>query len=85
MVDGVREVLEINESQIMDPPNSGEIKTTDFIYGIVNIDDHLIMLLDINLILNQNEITDMQNRVNQIKEKTKDKEKVKEKEKEVKI
>ena len=78
MVDGVREVLEINKAQIMDPPNSGEIKVSEFIYGIVNIDDHLIMLLDINLILNYKEIADMQKQISSIKKKVKETENEKE-------
>jgi len=65
LVDSVQEVLEIEESQIQPPPSIGNKYKSEFIEGVVKIDDDFIMLLDMDLIFSTDELTS-------IKEKSSD-------------
>jgi purine-binding chemotaxis protein CheW len=56
VVDAVKEVLEINPSQVLEPPTIGSEFETKFIYGMVEIGDHFIMLLDIDGIISAREV-----------------------------
>lgn len=48
LVDSVQEVLEINDSDILPPPSIGNKFKTEFINGVINLNDEFIMILDMN-------------------------------------
>jgi len=54
-VDGVSEVLQINQSDIEPPPPLGARVRTDFIEGMGKVGDRLMILLDIDRILSAEE------------------------------
>jgi len=56
IIDEVREVTDINESQIERPPSFGNDNETDFIMGIGKFEKSVKMLLDIDRILSAAEI-----------------------------
>lgn len=56
LVDSVHAVLEINESEIQPSPNIGSKYKSEFIYGMINIDEKFIMLLDMEKVFSSNEI-----------------------------
>jgi purine-binding chemotaxis protein CheW len=69
LVDSVQEVLEIEKEQILPPPKLGGLENSnEFIYGIVNMDEKLLMLLDINLLLNDTELSGIEKQVSKIKD-----------------
>ena len=55
VVDEVSEVLQIQEDEIAPPPPMGTNVKVDFISGMGKVGDHLMILLDIDLILSTNE------------------------------
>lgn len=48
LVDGVEEVVEIEKEDILPPPSIGNQYNTDFIQGVMNIDEKFIMVLDMD-------------------------------------
>ncbi len=50
LVDGVEEVVEIEKDEILPPPSIGSQYNTDFIQGVMNIDEKFIMVLDMDKI-----------------------------------
>lgn len=56
LVDNVQEVLEIEEDEILPPPNLGNSFRSDFISGVGKQDEEFIMILDIEKVLSQSEI-----------------------------
>ena len=64
VVDYVREVLEITESDIEPPPAFGNTLRTDFIRGVGRIGGRFVILLDIERVLSAEELgtTDVDNR-----------------------
>lgn len=57
VVDSVSEVLNIVEDQIEDPPEFGTKLDTDYIMGMAKTDDGVKILLNIDKVLSQEELT----------------------------
>ena len=57
IVDEVSEVLEVSSEQIEPPPSFGMSVHTDFILGMGKITDKVIMLLDVDKILSDKELS----------------------------
>lgn len=60
MVDAVREVLELDASQIEPPPRLGTKLKTEFIKGMGKVGDDFLIILDIDRIFTSDEITVVQ-------------------------
>lgn len=56
LVDSVQAVLEIDDSQIQPPPSIGSKYKSDFIYGMVKVEDNFIMLLDMEKVFSSDDI-----------------------------
>lgn len=56
LVDSVREVLDLAETQIEPPPRIGTKLNTDYIKGMGNLGEKFIILLDINKVFTADEI-----------------------------
>lgn len=59
IVDSVSEVLRISLSDIQDPPAEAVREGVEFIKGIAEINDRLVVILDLKSILTQNQIKDI--------------------------
>jgi purine-binding chemotaxis protein CheW len=59
-VDAVQEVLELDAHQIQAAPSIGSKYKTEFIEGMVKMNDQFIMLLDINKVFSSDEVTILQ-------------------------
>lgn len=57
MVDSVMEVFELSEDQIKPSPSIGSKYKSDFITGMVRLDDHFIMLLNMEQVFSTDELT----------------------------
>lgn len=60
VVDAVQEVLEIEEESIQPVPSVGSRYRTEFIEGMVRLNDQFIMLLDLNLVFTSDEVSLLQ-------------------------
>ena len=54
--DSVREVLDINHSQIEPPPRIGTKLNTEFIQGMGNVDDKFVIILDIDKVFSADDL-----------------------------
>lgn len=68
LVDSVSEVLEIKESEIMSPPKVGLNASNSFIAGVTNVNDSFIMLLDMNQLFEDADLSAVAEQIKQIKE-----------------
>jgi purine-binding chemotaxis protein CheW len=59
LVDAVREVLELNDEDIAPSPNIGTKYNSGFIHGMYRMDEHFIMILNIDKIFSVDEILDV--------------------------
>jgi purine-binding chemotaxis protein CheW len=57
IVDSVQEVLEISDKDILPPPSLGKSFQSDFVDGIFKGNDTFILLLNIERIFNEDELT----------------------------
>ena len=55
LVDGVNEVVEINESEIKPSPTIGSNYNADFIEGVISINNEFIMILNIGKVFSMEE------------------------------
>jgi purine-binding chemotaxis protein CheW len=55
MVDEVKEVMSLSPDKIEEKPSVGGMRNTQFISGIAKIDNHMIIILDINKLLTEEE------------------------------
>ncbi|MBN2663535.1 MAG: chemotaxis protein CheW [Bacteroidales bacterium] len=60
LVDSVNEVLEVTQDTILPPPSIGNRYKTDFISGVLNVNDEFIMVLDIDKAFSTDEIIQFQ-------------------------
>jgi purine-binding chemotaxis protein CheW len=60
LVDAVQEVVEIDPSAIQPPPSIGSKYKTEFINGMYNLHDRLIMLLNVDRVFRSHEIVLLQ-------------------------
>lgn len=56
LVDSVQEVLEVEQKNILPAPNIGSKFKSEFIKGMMNINDNFIMLLDIDKVFTSDEL-----------------------------
>ncbi len=56
IVDEVSEVLDISTEQIEPPPSFGTQVETDFIMGMGKIEEHVVILLDVDKVLSSGEV-----------------------------
>lgn len=68
IVDKARDVIEAKEDDIKSVPDMGLDLNPDYVIGIINRDEEVILLLDIDKIFNQKEIAD----IKQLKENQKE-------------
>ena len=59
LVDAVDEILDLPESNIMQPPDFGADIRNDFIQGMGRVGDQFIILLDINRVLALKELSQL--------------------------
>lgn len=57
VVDAVSDVLNISPADIRPKPDFGTVVDADFISGLATVDEHMVMLLDIDRLLRVDEIT----------------------------
>lgn len=60
VVDGVSDVLSVAEEDIKSTPDFGGTIGTEFIRGLLSIEDQMVMLLDIDLLLSQEELQEIE-------------------------
>src|SRR5579885_2061368 len=51
VVDGVSDVVDVNEAEVRPPPELGSRSTTDFIRGLVPVSERMVVLLDIDRLI----------------------------------
>lgn len=56
LVDSVQEVIEVEQKNILPAPNIGSKFKSEFIKGMMNINDNFIMLLDIDKVFTSDEL-----------------------------
>lgn len=56
VVDGVSDVLKIAKSQLSDSPDFNSTLDVEYLSGIANINDHMVIIIDIHKLLNHNEM-----------------------------
>lgn len=56
VVDGVSDVLTVAGDDIKSTPDFGGTISTEYIHGLVTVEDNMIMLLDIDLLLSPDEL-----------------------------
>jgi purine-binding chemotaxis protein CheW len=56
VVDAVSDAHNVHPDDIRETPDFGEVVSTDFISGITQIDDKMLMLLDVDTLLNSEQI-----------------------------
>lgn len=56
MADGVKDVLEISENEILDVPEMGSNYNTEFLNGMVKLEEGFLMLLNVDKVFSAEEI-----------------------------
>jgi purine-binding chemotaxis protein CheW len=51
VVDGVSDVIDVDNAQVKPPPDLGGQVNTEFIRGLAAVSDHMVMLLDIDKLI----------------------------------
>lgn len=51
VVDGVSDVVDVNEEEVKPPPDLGNRSATDFIRGLVPVSERMVVLLDIDRLI----------------------------------
>ncbi len=59
VVDAVSEVYTIANNDMKDPPDLGDAVDTDYIRGLVDVDNKMVILLEINRLLGMDELPDL--------------------------
>ncbi|MDH3354810.1 MAG: chemotaxis protein CheW [Chromatiales bacterium] len=59
VVDGVSDVLTIKEGELKPTPDFGGAISTEYIKGLVTVDEKMVMLLDIDLLLSIDELKEL--------------------------
>lgn len=70
IVDSVKEVLEIEDEEILAPPSIGNNYKTDYLKGMARSDEGFIMILDAEKVFATDEIVNLQTLTNEMKQKT---------------
>ena len=59
LVDSVNEVIEIDKDKILPPPSVAKKYKTDFISGVINVNDTFVMVLDIDRVFSTDELVEI--------------------------
>ena len=59
VVDAVSDVYNLSKSDMKEPPDFGQQVDTDFIKGLVTVNEKMVILLDINKLLDEDEIPNL--------------------------
>ena len=59
IADSVKEVIEVTEQDILDPPSVGSNYKAEFVEGMLKLNEQFIMLLDIDKVFASNEVIEM--------------------------
>lgn len=59
LVDAVQAVLEIDKNKVMPPPSIGSKYRSEFIEGVVNIDEKFIMILNMDAVFSNEDVTSL--------------------------
>jgi len=59
VVDAVSDTLSLAENQMKDAPDLGEAVNTDYIRGIVNVEEKMVILLEIDRLLTLDDLPDL--------------------------
>jgi len=62
LVDSVQAVLELDNNQIMPAPSIGSKYKSEFIEGVANIDDKFIMILNMDAVFSNDEISNLKDK-----------------------
>jgi purine-binding chemotaxis protein CheW len=62
LVDSVQAVLELDNSQIMPAPSIGSKYKSEFIEGVASIDDKFIMILNMDAVFSNDEISNLKDK-----------------------
>jgi len=65
LVDSVQAVLEFDISQIMPAPSIGSKYRSEFIEGVINVDDKFIMILNMDAVFSSDELSMMNDKSNE--------------------
>ncbi len=79
LVDSVQAVLELEDSEIQPPPSIGSKYKSEFIYGMVKVDEKFIMLLDMEKVFSAEDVIMVKEKAAEGEGKIEDKEKSKKK------
>jgi len=60
VVDGVSDVLSVKDEEIKQTPDFGSSISTEYIRGLVTVDENMVMLLDIDLLLSVDELNELE-------------------------
>lgn len=60
LCDSVQAVLEIDNSQILPAPSIGSKYKSEFIEGVVNVDDNFIMILNMDAVFSSVDVSDIE-------------------------
>lgn len=69
IVDSVQAVLEFNKDEMMPAPTIGNRFRSEFIVGIVNINESFVMVLDLDAIFSTEELFDLSEKTEEVIEK----------------
>jgi purine-binding chemotaxis protein CheW len=56
VVDGVSDVYNVAEDAMKPPPDFGSVISVDFVRGLATLDEHMVIVLDIDHLLNTSEL-----------------------------
>jgi purine-binding chemotaxis protein CheW len=70
LVDSVQAVLEFESNQIMPAPSIGSKYRSEFIEGVVNIDEHFIMILNMDAVFSADELTKLHDKTKETEDST---------------
>lgn len=75
LADSVEEVLEMEKENIIPPQSIGNLSETDFIQGVMNINEEFIMILDMNKVFSTDDVASIKNNTGEeVKEKIRNEE-----------
>ena len=64
IVDAVSDVYDVAENEIKAAPEFGSVISTEFVRGLVTVEEKMVIVLDIDQLLNSNELAIVENLAN---------------------
>ena len=56
VVDGVSDVIRLEEEQVLPPPEFGVAFDSRYLHGLADIDEHMVILVNIESLINSDEL-----------------------------